>query len=130
MVAANDHLLRPLHRPLAQLFLRLLQAGPIKCAAAEIATLMPVVSPSRGIEAGFVEGHRVRDALQRSPSRSEDLYSLRGVSSTLLYERNRKFGEVNNLRCNRPRDQIENRTHATRSHHNPIAAQGLGARDN
>src|SRR5262245_25754974 len=33
-VGANPHLLRPLHRPLAQLFLRLLQAAPIECAAA------------------------------------------------------------------------------------------------
>src|SRR4029453_13509062 len=34
VVGANDHLLRPLRRPLAQLFLRLLQAAPIECAAA------------------------------------------------------------------------------------------------
>ena len=31
---ANHHLLRPLRRPLAQFFLHLLQAAPIKCAAA------------------------------------------------------------------------------------------------
>jgi hypothetical protein len=34
VVGANHHLLRPLRRPLAQLFLRLLQAAPIECAAA------------------------------------------------------------------------------------------------
>ena len=34
VVVANHHLLRPLRRPLAQLFLRLLQAAPIECAAA------------------------------------------------------------------------------------------------
>ena len=34
VVDANHHLLRPLRRPLAQLFLRLLQAAPIECAGA------------------------------------------------------------------------------------------------
>ena len=34
VVGANHHLLRPLRRPLAQLFLRVLQAAPIECAAA------------------------------------------------------------------------------------------------
>ena len=34
VVGANHHLLRPLRRPLAQLFLRLLQAAPIECGAA------------------------------------------------------------------------------------------------
>ena len=34
VVGANHHLLRPLRRPLAQLFLRLLQAAPIECTAA------------------------------------------------------------------------------------------------
>ena len=34
VVVANYHLLWPLRRPLAQLFLRLLQAAPIECAAA------------------------------------------------------------------------------------------------
>ena len=34
VVGANHHLLRPLRRSLAQLFLRLLQTAPIECAAA------------------------------------------------------------------------------------------------
>ena len=34
LVGASHHLLWPLHRPLAKLFLRLLQAEPIECAAA------------------------------------------------------------------------------------------------
>ena len=34
LVGANHHLLWPLRRPLAKLFLRLLQAEPIECAAA------------------------------------------------------------------------------------------------
>src|SRR4029079_13702339 len=34
VVDANHHLLRPLRRPLAQLFLRLLQAASIECAGA------------------------------------------------------------------------------------------------
>jgi hypothetical protein len=34
VVGANRHLLRPLRRPLVQLFLRLLQAAPIECAGA------------------------------------------------------------------------------------------------
>ena len=34
VVIANHHLLWPLRRPLARLFLRLLQAAPIECAAA------------------------------------------------------------------------------------------------
>ena len=34
VVGTNDHLLRPLPRPLAQLFLRLLQAAPTECSAA------------------------------------------------------------------------------------------------
>jgi len=41
VVVANHHLLWPLRRPLVQLFLRLLQAAPIECAAAVIAT--PIV---------------------------------------------------------------------------------------
>ena len=36
VVDANHHLLRPLRRPLARLFLRLLQAAPIECRAALI----------------------------------------------------------------------------------------------
>ncbi len=36
----------------------------------------------------------------------------RSCTTTLLYERDRKFGEVNDLRCNRPRDQIADRTQA------------------
>ena len=51
----------------------------------------------------------------------------RSCTTTLLYERDRKFGEVNDLRWKRPRDQIADRTHAACSHHDPIAAQSLGA---
>jgi len=42
VVGANDRLLRPLRRPLAQLFLRLLQAAPIERNRCAIAT--PIVS--------------------------------------------------------------------------------------
>ncbi len=46
---------------------------------------------------------------------------------TLFHERDRKLGEVNDLSCNRPHDEIGDRTHAACSHHNPFAGQGFGA---
>ena len=49
VVDANHHLLRPLRRPLARLFLRLLQAAPIECAACVIAT--PIVGRLLEVEA-------------------------------------------------------------------------------
>ena len=64
---------------------------------------------------------------QEAPPMQASSRATTAKTTTLLYERDRKFGEVNDLRCNRPRDQIADRTHAACSHHNPIAAQSLGA---
>jgi hypothetical protein len=58
------------------------------------------------------------------------LRSFTEKNSTLFHERDRKLGKVNDLRCNRPHDEIADRTHAACSHHNPVAGQALGTGDN
>ena len=86
-------------------------------------TCVPVEEPSTASLAdvgGATSGAAVMGAVLVLPP-------PRSCTTTLLYERDRKFGEVNDLRCNRPRDQIADRTHAACSHHDPIAAQSLGA---
>jgi hypothetical protein len=85
-----------------------------------VAAVRSTAIPLHPLSAADVGGAAVTAAISVLPP-------PRSCTTTLLYERDRKFGEVNDLRCNRPRDQIADRTHAACSHHDPIAAQSLGA---